>query len=117
MSQSNEFLAVTVANGENAVLNVSNVKLFKPRDHGIDGATAVLMDGSVLHLRDDFNALAVRLAFLPVPPRSRDQLSMFDERDECPSCTSGRGSGGLCGVCAAIERSQRVEAERMAVAR
>jgi hypothetical protein len=110
----NEFLAVTQQNGANALINMANVARIVERDHGLEGAQVVYTDGTTLQVRDDFNALAVRMAFLPVPPRPREQMWLFtNDRDECPSCTGGRGSGGLCGVCA----GQRIEAERMAVAR
>ena len=105
--QGSEFLAVTVANGENVLLNIGNVKLFKPRDHEVDGATVVLMDGTQLHIRDDFNALALRLAFLPVPPRSRDQLALFGR--ECVACGHDSGSADLCGYCAAETAGIQIE--------
>jgi hypothetical protein len=70
---------MTASNGSAVLVNLDQVRHIQPAASH-DGSVLRLADGDVLNVRDDFNALALRVQ-VPVPPRPRSEFETAEAAD------------------------------------
>jgi len=75
-----QFMQMTAPNGSELLVNLDQVQQIQPAV-SCAGAVLRLAGGEVLNVQESFDALALRLVFLPFPPRARSEFELAEEAD------------------------------------